>query len=238
MKILGLITARGGSKGIPRKNIKELLGKPLLRYTVESALEAKSFDRLILSTDDQEIADIAKGLGVEVPFLRPTEFASDTSSHLDVVKHALAWLKEHEAYEPDAVMILQPTSPTRQPFHIKEACDLLIADPLADSVLSVAKTPDAFSSMKIMHLQDTYLRLLDGSPIYRRVARRQDLPTEYFSAGLLYLFKSSLVFGDQPNFYGENTLPYEVEERYLVDIDTPEDWAIAEEKLRQLMGTT
>ena len=96
MTILGVITARGGSKSIPRKNIKELAGKPLIAYTIEAAKESGVFDRIILSTDDQEIADVAKRYGVEVPFLRPAEFAPDTTPHLSVMQHAVTWLKEHE----------------------------------------------------------------------------------------------------------------------------------------------
>ena len=133
LKILGVITARGGSKGIPGKNIKPFLGKPLIAYTIEAAKKSGVFDpavggtsRLILSTDDPEIAEVAKKYGCEVPFMRPKELAEDKSAHLPVMQHAVQWLKDNENYQPDYVMILQPTSPLRQPFHIKEAVELIL----------------------------------------------------------------------------------------------------------------
>ncbi|MEK7090871.1 MAG: acylneuraminate cytidylyltransferase family protein [Patescibacteria group bacterium] len=123
-KILGIITARGGSKGIPGKNIKLLSGKPLVVYTIEAAKKSASLDRIILTTDDEAIAKVAKQNGCEVPFMRPAELAKDDTPTMPVVQHALKWLAENENYGPDAVMILQPTSPLRQDFHIKEAVEL------------------------------------------------------------------------------------------------------------------
>ena len=125
-KVLGIITARGGSKGIPGKNIKSLLGKPLISYTIEEAKKSGVFDRLILSTDSEEIAEVAKKYNCEVPFIRPVELAEDQVSHLPVIQHAVTWLKNKENYYPDYIMILQPTSPLRRDFHIKEAVDLLL----------------------------------------------------------------------------------------------------------------
>src|SRR3989344_694173 len=111
MKFLGVITARGGSKGIPGKNIKPMLGKPLIAYTIEAALASQVFDRLIISTDDPEIARVAKEHGCEAPFMRPPELAEDKTPHLPVMRHAVEWLKDNEGYSPDYAMILQPTSP-------------------------------------------------------------------------------------------------------------------------------
>ena len=132
-KILGVITARGGSKGIPGKNIKLLCGKPLIAYTIEAAKKSGALDRLILSTDDPTIAQVAKSFGCEVPFMRPPELAKDHVSHLPVMQHAVQWLSNKEGYKPEYVMILQPTSPLRQPFHIKETVDLILETD-ADSV--------------------------------------------------------------------------------------------------------
>lgn len=233
--ILGLITARGGSKGIPGKNIKLLLSKPLIAYTIESAKASGVFDRIIISTDDPEIAKTARDYGAEVPFTRPAELSEDTTPHLPVVAHALTWLAENEGYSPEYVMILQPTSPTRQAFHIRDAAELITQGSKADSVISVAPIPKAYNSKKTMRLEGEYIRLLNGTPLYQRAARRQDTLEEYFSAGLIYLFKTSLVLTDvNPNFYGENTLPYVVDEKYLVDIDEPNDWILAEEKMKAL----
>ncbi len=228
-KVLGLITARGGSKGLPGKNIKPMLGKPLLAYTIDAAKNSGMLDRVILSTDDQKIADVAKEYGCEVPFLRPAEFATDTASHMEVVLHAVNWLKEKEDYQPDYVMILQPTSPMRQPKHIKECVELILKTG-ADSVFSVAKLPEEYSQYKAMLIdKDGYLRLTTGEPIYKRVARRQEVVPNYYSAGLVYLFKTSLLFDPKnPNFYGDKVVPYIVEEKYAVDINTPQEWAKAE----------
>src|SRR3989338_1201278 len=121
MKILGIIPARGGSKSIPRKNIKPLGGKPLIAWTIDAAEQAAVFDRIILTTDDEKIAAVGKQRGIEVPFLRPKELAEDATPTLPVLQHAVQWLKEHEQYEPDAIMLLQPTAPFRQASHIQEA---------------------------------------------------------------------------------------------------------------------
>lgn len=234
-KILGIITARGGSKGIPGKNIKPLLGKPLIAYTIEAARKSGALDRLILSTDDQEIAEVARKYGCEAPFMRPAELAEDKTPHLPVMQHALRWLKDNHGYSPDYAMILQPTSPLRQSFHIKEAVELILSTG-ADSVLSVAEVPENFNYRKTMVLDDTnFLKLVNKDPIYKRIARRQDLPKNYWSTGMIYLFKTELLFEPiNPNFYGEKTAPYVIDKKYVVDINVPEDWAEAERAMREL----
>jgi CMP-N-acetylneuraminic acid synthetase len=186
MKILGVITARGGSKSIPRKNIKELAGKPLVVWTIEAARDAGVFDRIIISTDDQEIDDVAKGYGVEVPFLRPAELAKDNTPHLPVMQHAVAWLKEQEGYEPDFVAILQPTAPLRQAFHLREAVDLLKRTG-ADSVVSMVEIPGHFSPHWAVTVDEQGLGtlLVSGDPIRKRIPRRQRLPPrDAFANGL------------------------------------------------------
>lgn len=233
-KILGIITARGGSKGIPGKNIKSLLGKPLIAYTIEAAKASGIFDRLILSTDDAQIAEVAKSHGCEVPFMRPAELADDKAAHVPVVQHAVQWLKEHEEYEPDYVMILQPTAPLRQAFHIKEAAEL-IEKTGADSVLSVAEIPSHYSTHKaMMKNNEGMLILVNGNPVRKRVARRQDLAETYWSVGSIYLFKPHLLFGDEPNFYGDRVAPYVMDAKYIADIDVPEDWERAERAMKKL----
>jgi len=132
------VTARGGSKGLPGKNLRLLAGKPLIAYTIDAAVASGAFDRLVLSTDDADIATVARTLGCAVPFTRPAELARDETPHLPVVQHAVRWLDEHERYRPDAVMILQPTSPLRQPQHISEAVALLERSG-ADSVVGVGR---------------------------------------------------------------------------------------------------
>ena len=237
MKILGVITARGGSKGIPGKNIKPLLGKPLIAYTIEAAKKSGVLDRLILSTDDTQIAEVAKKYGCEVPLMRPKteELAGDKATHLEVMRHAVSWLKEKENYYPDYTMILQPTSPLRQPFHIKEAVELILKTG-ADSAVSVSEVPDHFNCSNNMIINDKgLLKLINGSPIYKRVPRRQDRPKNYWSNGIIYLFKTDLLFNEaNPNFYGENTVPCIIDQKYASDIDAPSDWDAAEEAMRRL----
>ncbi len=238
-KILGVITARGGSKGIPGKNIKPLLGKPLIAYTIEAAKASGVVDRLILSTDDPAIAEVARQYGCEVPFMRPAEIADDKASHLPVLQHAIKTLKEKDGYEPDYVLLLQPTSPARQAFHIKEAT-VLLEKSGADSVLSVAEIPENYHHKKAMFVNDGGALRLVGSnrPIHERVARRQDLEKNYWSVGSIYLFKTGLLSDPgKPNFYGEKTMPYVIDAKYAVDINVPEDWEAAEEALRELRIT-
>ena len=237
-KVLGVITARGGSKGIPGKNIKPLLGKPLLAYTIEAAKKSGAIDRLIISTDDEAIAKVAKEYGCEVPFLRPKteELAGDKASHLEVMKHAVQWLKEKENYKPDYVMILQPTSPLRQPEQIKESVDLILKTG-ADSVLSVSEIPENFHYKKAMALNsEGILKLVApaGEPIYKRVARRQDLEKTYWSVGSIYLFKTALL--EKGNFYGEKTAPIFIDPKFVCDINVPADWEQAEKMMRDLAG--
>ncbi len=137
VEVLTFIPARGGSKGIPRKNIKNLAGHPLIAYSIAASLEAELVKRTIVTTDDPEIAEIARKYGAEVPFLRPEELAQDDTRDLPVFQHALTWLKEQEGYQPDLVVQLRPTSPFRPPGLIDEAINILLDNPEATSVRGV-----------------------------------------------------------------------------------------------------
>ena len=238
MKILGIITARGGSKGIPGKNIKLLLGKPLIAYTIEAANASGVFSRLILSTDDEKIAEAAKSYGCDVPFMRPKELAEDKTPHLPVLQHAVNWLKDNENYEPDAVMILQPTAPLRQAFHIKEAVELF-ANSGADSVVSVSElTAKYHPKWQFGLASDNKLNIFTGEPFSQIVTRRQNLPRTYTRDGAIYLFKPGLLFKNPPSFYGEKVFGYHIEEKYAVNIDFLEDWERAEKALRSMKPET
>jgi len=234
-KILGVITARGGSKGIPQKNIKLLAGKPLIWWTIDAAKKSGVFDRLIVSTDDEAIANVCRGHGVEVPFMRPKELAEDKTPHLPVMQHAVNFLKEKEGYLPDYTMILQPTSPLRQQFHLKEAVDLILKTG-ADSALSVYEVPENFTPFKAMTLgEGGMLRLITGAPMRNRAVRRQDLPKAYWSVGAIYLFKTGLLFEkENPSFYGDKVAPYIFESKYAMDINEPADWPLVEEAIKRL----
>ncbi len=238
-KILGVITARGGSKGIPGKNIKPLLGKPLIAYTIEAAQKSGIFDRLILSTDDEAIASVAKKYGIEVPFLRPAELAEDKTPHLPVMQHAVQWMREKDDYIPDYVAILQPTAPLRQPEHLKEAWELLSSRG-ADSVISVTEIPGHSNPMWAIKIDENSFGTLfvSGEPIRKRIPRRQELPKAYVNSGAVYIFKTELLFHPEtPNFYGDKVAAYIIDDRFNANIDLKEDWEKAEKALKQIQDS-
>src|SRR3989338_8674422 len=174
-KILGVVTARGGSKSIPGKNIKLLGGKPLISHIIESAKKSGIFDRLILSTDDEKIAEVAKKYGVEMLFLRPAELAQDATPHLPVIEHALAFMRDNEKYTPEYTAILQPTSPMVKPQDFIKAFELL-KEKNADSVIGVVKIPPHYNPLRSLKTDsDGFLSLfVTGDPVRKRISRRQD----------------------------------------------------------------
>jgi CMP-N-acetylneuraminic acid synthetase len=240
-RVLGVVTARGGSRGVPGKNIKPLAGKPLIAWTLESAAASGAFDRVIVSTDDPAIAAVARGLGADVPFLRPPELARDDTPHLPVMQHAVSWLRDQQGYRPDLVMILQPTTPFRRPEDIRAALALMRA-PEVQSVMSVLPVDSHAHPMLMFKLNAAgALRLFaSGEPVYRRVGRRQDLPPAYAKAGVIYLFRTEVLFDPaNPSLYGEFTAPYVLDDpEVAMDIDTPEDWDRAEAVARRRLGLT
>ena len=232
--VLGVVTARAGSKGIPGKNTRRLAGKPLIAYTIECALVSGVFDRLILSTDDQQAAAIARDLGCEVPFMRPPELCADDTPHLPVMQHALAWLRDQQSYAPDWVMILMPTSPLRQPAHIAEAVALALRSG-ADSVVSVDEVPAHYHPLRALTVDSVgWARLLVGDrPVKERPVRRQGMPQAWVFNGAVYLFRSSLLFDpDEPSLYGDKVAAYPMPAPYGSNIDDPDDWA----KIERLLG--
>jgi CMP-N,N'-diacetyllegionaminic acid synthase len=229
-RILGVVTARAGSKAIPGKNTRLLAGRPLIAYTIDAAREAGVFDRLILSTDDPGAAAIARERGCEVPFTRPAELSADDTPHLPVMQHALTWLRDRDHYSPDWVMILLPTSPLRQPSHIREAVDLAIASG-ADSVVGVDELPAHFNPMRVVTIDDGgWARLFVGNaPVKRRPGRRQDMPKAWVLNGAIYLFRAAVLFdAEEPSLYGDRVAAYPMPPPYGFNIDEPEDWATAE----------
>lgn len=215
---------------MPGKNIKLLGGKPLIAYTIEAAKESGVFDRIILTTDDPKIAEAAKAYGCEVPFMRPAELSGDTVQHLPVLQHAVQWLEKNEGYKPDYVMTLHPTSPFRKAAHIKEAVDIILKTG-ADSVLGVSEIPGHFSPHKSMTMNENgALTLFNGNPVKKRTMRRQDLATCYFSNGTIYLYKTENLFRDEgpAGFFGDDVRAVVIDSKYSLDIDTMEDWELAE----------
>lgn len=232
MKILGVITARGGSKGIPGKNIKKLAGRPLIAYTIRAAKDSGVFDRVIVSTDDDAIAAVAAEEGCAAPFMRPKELARDDTPHIAVMQHAVRWLKEQEQYEPDAAMILQPTAPLRKALHIQEAV-ALFQKTGADSLVSVSAVPGHHNP----HWQFTVdeasrMKIFTGEPFSKIIRRRQDLPQTYARNGAIYLFKTGLLFdAADPSFYGADVAGYVMDAQYSVNLDTMDDWEKAEQMI-------
>lgn len=227
MKILGLIPARGGSKGVPGKNIKLLCGKPLLAYTVDSSKQAKRLTRTILSTEDKEIAEVGRELGVDVPFLRPAELAKDDTPTFDVVLHALTELESQGEFY-DAICLLQPTNPLRRAEDI-DSCIEVLETSRADSVISVLPVPDTFNP-KWVYWQNEHGELALSTGESSPIPRRQDLPPAFHRDGSIYVTRRS-VLDDYGNLYGDKVLGYELDPESCVNIDTNEDWVLAERML-------
>jgi CMP-N,N'-diacetyllegionaminic acid synthase len=231
MKVLGIITARGGSKGVPGKNLKLLGGKPLLAHTIEAVNDC-ALDRVILSTEDQRIADTARSLGCEVPFMRPAELSRDETPHLPVIQHAVQWLRDHERYEPDVVLILQPTSPLRSMVDIAAALRMLeLSD--ADSVVSVNEVSPHAHPMRMLRVDDYgYATLFaNGDPVRKRINRRQDMPKAWLMNGAIYACRTRVLYGEEPSLYGDRVVAYPMAPERSLSIDTLEDWAEAEQAL-------
>lgn len=237
MKIVCVITARGGSKRVPRKNVKDFLGKPLIAWSIEVAKKSGVLDRIIVSTEDEEIAKTSREYGAEVPFMRPAELAEDSTPTLPVLQHAVQWLKINESYEPDWAILLEPSSPGRQPFHIREVLRILEKKGSeVDSVTGVSEMPGHFHPLKSLTLQNdgTLARYGDGELIRNLIHRSQDLPKLYFINSAIYAFKTKNFFENPQSLWGNKTLAYIMDPKYACDIDTPEDWIVAEAKMKQL----
>lgn len=237
MNVLGLIPARGGSKGIPHKNIVPLAGRPLLAWTCEAALASTSLSRVVLSTDDEEIAEVGRAWGVEVPFMRPAVLATDTAASADVAMHALAWLREHDGWDADLLVLLQPTSPLRTARHIDEALAALYASG-ADTVVSVVPVRHNFSPFTLMRLENG--RLIDfwDRPLPFDRYRRQDTPQLFARNGPAVLLTRVETLRRSNSFYGDYVAPYEMSEEDSVDIDRPADLVLAEWYLTRRGGAS
>lgn len=233
MKVLGVITARAGSKGLPGKNVKLLAGKPLLAYTIHAARASNALDSVILSTEDEQIADLGRQLGCDVPFIRPRDLAQDNTPHLPVIQHAVQWMKERANYSPDAVMILQPTSPLRQPEDIRAAVELLNRS-RADSVVSASEVPAHAHPMRVLRIDDTGAAVLfvSGDRVRHRINRRQDLPEAWVMNGAIYVCRTRVLFASEPSLYGDRVMVYRMPAERGLSIDDARDFAEAERALQ------
>ena len=219
--IIGIIPARGGSKGVPKKNIKEIGGFPMIAYSIVASQLVKKIDRCIISTDSQEIADIAKSFGADVPFLRPSEFATDSSNDIEFLKHAIDWFSENEGDIPGYWVLLRTTTPLREPEVINNAIEKIIDNQEATSLISIhefAETPG-----KMFGMQDGFLHGLcpmDPRPEYFTLPRQEFAPA-YFGNGYVDIVKSSTIKNNNSCF-GTRMLGFEVPD--TGEIDVPEDF--------------
>lgn len=223
MRVLGVVTARGGSKGIPGKNVRPLGGKPLLAWTAEAALAARRLSRVVLTTDDERIAEVGRGCGLEVPFLRPAGLARDDTPTLPVLQHAVAEL-ERAGDRFDAVCLLQPTSPFRRPGDIDGCIELLESAGL-DAVVSVLPVPPEHNPHWVYFRDgEGLLRLATGEE--QPIPRRQELPPAFHRDGAVYVTRRDVLM-EGNSLYGKRLGGFLVDPR-SVNLDTPEDWERAE----------
>jgi len=223
--ILAVIPARGGSKGIPRKNILNFAGHPLIAWSIAAGLQANSVSRVIVSTDDEEIADVARKYGAEAPFLRPAMISQDRTPDLPVFEHALKWLEDIEGYRPDYVVQLRPTSPIRPVDLIDNAVKILVKNSDADSVRGVVPAGQNPHKMWRFHGYEKPMKPLlkvDGiAEPYN--APRQILPPVYWQTGHIDAIRISTITRKH-SLSGNTIYPLVIDPRYTVDIDTPADW--------------
>ncbi len=233
MEILAIIQARGGSKGIPGKNIKDLAGKPLIAWTIEAARGSAKITRTIVSTDDAGIAEVARAHGAEVPFLRPTEFAQDGSKSIDLLLHALTEL-EKEGYKPDLVVQLKPTNPLRTSKHIDECIDAYLADPSVDSLITVVKSPaHPFKTYAIDEGGFATPFIPEAVSGIKEASKqpRQKLPAAYVQNSCVNVINPKTLFV-QHSSLGKRVKGFILSQEESINIDTLLDFRIAEMLLR------
>lgn len=229
-EVLAIIPARGGSKSIPRKNIRTLAGYPLIAYSIAAGLEAESVSRVIVSTDDEEIAEIAKDYGAEIPFIRPEELSGDDTPDLPVFQHALEWLKSNENYQPQIVVQLRPTSPFRRKEHVNQAVWRLVDHPEADSIRTVCiPFQNPYKMWQIT--ADGFMQPLISTSFPEPYnLPRQALPEVFWQTGYVDAAWTETI-SEKSSMTGEHILPLVIGAEEWIDIDSPDDWNRAERLL-------
>jgi len=225
--ILAIIPARGGSKGLPGKNIKEIAGKPLIAWSIEQGKKSKYIDKLIVSTDDKEIANISKKYGADVPFIRPAELASDKSKTIDTILHAINYFESRENFF-DIIVLLEPTSPLRDTEDIDEAIEKLITEKEAESIVGISKVEISHPAF-LVRLEDEFLKPY----LYKdfRVLRRQEISDLYFYEGSIYIsYSKSLKL--RRNFYHDKAIGYTFPKWKSYEVDDISDFVIIEALLK------
>ena len=221
---LAIIPARGGSKGLPGKNIKKLCGKPLIVWSIEAGLKSKYLDEVATSTDCQDIADVSKQHGASTPFLRPGHLASDISTSFDAIKHAIDYYKNKLNKKFDYIVLLEPTSPLRESSDIDSAIENLM-NSNADSIVGVGRTEDQNPAFLVLKDGNNYISGYENKNM--KVLRRQDINDVYFFEGSIYISKVDTLL-DKKTFYHQNTIGYEVPKYKSLEIDDMDDFIMVE----------
>jgi len=227
--IFALITARKGSKRVPRKNIRMLAGKPLIQWTIEAARNSHKVDRILMSTDDSEVADIGRTNGIEIPFLRPSELAIDSTTHIDVVTHALEWLQNNEGSMPDYLLTLQPTSPFRRAEDIDAAIGLLEDHPGIKAVVSVCESKHSPLDTLCVSPNGVLEHQFNIDCEQEQIKNGQK---SYSRNGAIYINSSSSLLNDR-TFLPPGTMAYLMPGKHSIDIDTEFEFHIAELLMRE-----
>jgi len=230
-QVLGLVAARGGSVGVPRKNVLPLCGKPLIVHTIEAALAAGTLTRTILSSDDAEIIAVARRAGCEAPFVRPADLAGDRSSTVDVALHALDWLESHEGWRADVVVLLPATAPLRRAEHIDGVVTHLVGHGTANAVIAVTEAD--YPPYWMLSIDAGRLRWI--FPEGGRVDHRQQLPKAYRPNGSIYAINVPAL-RDERTFYPRESAPFLMASEDSVNIDAPMDFRLAEILMRDRMS--
>tara|TARA_X000000368_G_scaffold418970_1_gene421160 strand:+ start:957 stop:1703 length:747 start_codon:yes stop_codon:yes gene_type:complete len=216
--VIGIIPARGGSKGVPKKNIREIGGFPMIAYSIIIGKLTKNMDRCIVSTDSEEIADVARDYGADLPFLRPSEFATDSSPDIEFFKHAIDWFDKNEGYIPDYWVQLRPTTPLREPEIIEKAIDHMKTHTESTSLVSIHEFPE--NPGKMFGMQEGYLHglcPLDPRPEYFTLPRQEFAPA-YFGNGYVDIVKSSTIT-EYGSCYGSRMLGFEAPDTGEIDVE-------------------
>ncbi|HHT9158301.1 MAG: flagellar modification protein B [Planctomycetes bacterium GWF2_39_10] len=225
MSVLCTICARGGSKGVPGKNIKNLLGKPLIAYTIEQALSNRLINRVVVSTDSEKIANVAKQYGAEVPFMRPQFLATDEASKLPVIKHAIKYYVENLNFNPNYVIDLDPTSPLRTSEDIEKCLNLIMNDCNCDLVITGYKS-NKNPYFNMVEINSDGFACLSKKP-EKQIVRRQDAPVVYAMNASVYIWKTDVLFNQTDVVAGKVKLVAMPEER-SIDIDSEVDFKLVE----------
>lgn len=217
--MIAIIPGRGGSKGLPKKNIKPLLGKPLIAYTIEAALKAKLISRVIVSTDNEEIAAISKQFGAEVPFMRPAHLSEDDSKAIDVYEHAIRWVENSQNSKVTEFAVLLPTTPLRNENHIDEAIELFYKKN-AYSVISYTEEDHPIEWHKKVADDLSFIDIFDENSI----DNRQNYQKSFYPNGAIYIFTNKVL--ETKNYYSQNSFAYLMEKQFSIDIDDSFDFEL------------